>query len=155
MRARLSQVLTDSLAIIAPIGMPEPSPLAVSRMSGSTPSCSQAHIFPVRPTPDCTSSRHQQDPVPVAERAQVAQEAGRRHDVAALALDRLDEDGGDVVRVELPREEVLLDATSMQPRVHCRLVGAELAAVAIGVRDVVHVGQQRPEAGVLARLAAR
>ena len=41
---------------------------------------------------------HQQDPVPVAEGAQVAQLAGRRHDVAAFALDRLDEDGGHVVR---------------------------------------------------------
>ncbi len=52
----LSQVLMDSRAMIAPIGMPEPRPLAVSRMSGSTPSCSQAHIFPVRPTPHWTSS---------------------------------------------------------------------------------------------------
>ena len=34
----LSHVVTESLAMIAPIGMPEPRPLAVSRMSGSTPS---------------------------------------------------------------------------------------------------------------------
>src|SRR4051812_6089504 len=48
----LSQVVIDSFAIMAPIGMPDPSPLAVNRMSGSIPSCSQANILPVRPTPD-------------------------------------------------------------------------------------------------------
>jgi hypothetical protein len=36
--APLSQVSIASRAIMAPIGMPEPRPLAVSRMSGSTPS---------------------------------------------------------------------------------------------------------------------
>ena len=39
-----------------PSGMPEAMPLAVSRMSGSTPQCSTAHIFPVRPAPDWISS---------------------------------------------------------------------------------------------------
>ena len=48
--------MTDSLAMMAPIGMPLPRPFAASSTSGSTPSCSHAHIFPVRPTPHCTSS---------------------------------------------------------------------------------------------------
>ena len=42
---------------------------------------------------------HEQDAVLVAQRAQVGEPARRRHDVAALALDRLDEDRGDVARV--------------------------------------------------------
>ena len=40
----------------------------------------------------------EQDPVLVAERAQAAQERGRGRRVAALALDRLDEDRGDRIR---------------------------------------------------------
>ena len=44
--------------------------------------------------------------------------------------------------------------TSRQPRVQSGLVGAPLAAIAIGVLDVVHVRQQRAEAGVLPGLAA-
>ena len=72
----LSQVLIDSFAMMAPIGMPEPRPLAVSRMSGSTPSCSQAHIFPVRPDAALHLVGHEQDAVPVAELAQTAQIPG-------------------------------------------------------------------------------
>ena len=48
--------MTESFAIIAPSGMPLAIPLPESRMSGSTPACSIAHILPVRPIPDCTSS---------------------------------------------------------------------------------------------------
>ena len=50
------QVMTSARAIIAPTGMPEPMPFAVSRMSGSTSQCWMAHILPVRPAPDWTSS---------------------------------------------------------------------------------------------------
>ena len=49
--------MIDFFAITAPIGRPEPSPLAEVRMSGATPQCSQANILPVRPMPDCTSSK--------------------------------------------------------------------------------------------------
>ena len=89
----------------------------------------------------------------VADGAQVAEPAGGRDDVAALALDRLDEDGRHVVRVEMAREEVLLEHVEAAARAR-RLVGAPLAAVAVRVRDVVHVRQQRAEARVLAGLAA-
>ncbi len=51
----------------------------------------------------------EQDAVLVAQPAQVGEPAGGRHDVAALALDRLDEDGGDVARVGELREQHLLD----------------------------------------------
>ena len=53
----------------------------------------------------------------------------------------------------MPGEQVLLDHAEAAAGAR-RLVGAELAAVAVGERHVVHVRQQRPEAGVLARLAA-
>ena len=51
------QVITESFAIIAPSGIPLAIPLPESRMSGSTPKCSTAHILPVRPIPDWTSSQ--------------------------------------------------------------------------------------------------
>ena len=51
----------------------------------------------------------EQDAVRVAQRAQVGQPAGRRHDVAALALDRLDEDRRHVGRVGELLEQHLLD----------------------------------------------
>ena len=37
-------------------GKPEAIPLAMTRMSGSTPLCSSANQRPVRPKPVCTSS---------------------------------------------------------------------------------------------------
>ena len=121
-------------------------------MSGSTPSCSQANIFPVRPTPRLHLVRHQQDAVAVAELAEGRQIAGGRNDVAAFALDRLDEDRRHILGIEMPGEELLLDDVDA-PAVAGGLVGAELAAVAVGEGDVVHIRQQRPEAGVLAGLA--
>ena len=90
--------------------------------------------------------------MPVAELAQVAEPARRRHDVAALALHRLDEDRRDVAGIELPAEQLLLDGGDAAP-VAVVLVGAELAAVAVGEGNVMHVGEQRPEPGVLPRLA--
>src|SRR6266498_5678808 len=52
----LGQVITDSRAMQAPSGKPEAIPLAEVIISGSTPKCSIAHHFPVRPMPLCTSS---------------------------------------------------------------------------------------------------
>ena len=51
----------------------------------------------------------------------------------------------------MPREQLLDGADAAAGALVA--VGAELAAVAVAVGDVVHVRQQRPEAGVLARLA--
>jgi hypothetical protein len=42
--------------------MPLAIPLPAIRMSGSTPMCSTAHIFPVRPIPDWTSSHTRRIP---------------------------------------------------------------------------------------------
>src|SRR3989337_1486589 len=85
----LSHVLTDSRATMAPMGMPEPRPLAVRRMSGS-----------------------------------------------AFSQDRLHEDGRDVPRIHLSREEVVLqrgDAEEAALGIRLSIV----ASVAVGVRHVV------------------
>ena len=95
--------------------------------------------------------RHQQDAVFVAQGPQVAQPSGRRDDVAAFTLNRLHEDGRHVPRVEMPAEQLLDGADAAAGALVA--VGAELAAVPVRVGHVVHVRQQRPEAGVLARLA--
>ena len=49
-------------------------------------------------------------------------------------------------------EQVLLDGGDAAP-VALGLIGAELTAVAVGIGNVVHVGQQGPEPGVLPGLA--
>ncbi len=41
----------------APIGSPPPSPLATVMASGTTPSCCQAHMRPLRPMPHWISSK--------------------------------------------------------------------------------------------------
>ena len=91
-------VIFESLAIMAPSGIPLAMPLPASKMSGSTPKCSTAHIVPVRPMPDCTSSQIRVDAVPVAERAERLEPSVGRHDVAPLAQDRLDHDRGHLAR---------------------------------------------------------
>ena len=49
--------MSDFFATAMPIGKPEPRPFASVMMSGMTPKCSAANILPVRPMPDCTSSK--------------------------------------------------------------------------------------------------
>ena len=106
-------------------------------MSGSTPQCSIAHILPVRPAPDWISSAIEQDPVLVADRAQALEEAVLGDDVAALALDRLDDDRGDLVgRGELVEQDLVEPAQVLD----------------LAVRRVEDARQQRPEAGVVLRL---
>src|SRR2546426_723930 len=53
-RILLNRIAAGSTA--APIGRPPPSDLAIVKMSGTASECSIAHIFPVRPSPDWTSS---------------------------------------------------------------------------------------------------
>ena len=49
--------MTSAPPVTPASGSPPPIDLPKTVMSGSTPSyCSIAHIVPVRPTPDCTSS---------------------------------------------------------------------------------------------------
>src|SRR5207244_1129506 len=82
------------------------------------------------------------------------QRPGRRHDVAALALDRLHEHRGDALRVQPLGEQVVLDGR-YAPHGARGLGVAEVAVVAIAVGHVVHLGEERREAGALDRLAGR
>ena len=59
--------------------------------------------------PDCTSSAMSSMPCLLRQLAQPLVELRRRHDVAALALDRLDEHGGDLVGRDEVDEDLVLD----------------------------------------------
>ena len=89
--------------------MPEAMPLAMAMMSGLTPACSIANILPVRPMPDCTSSTTSRMPCSSVKLAQPLEELRRRHDVAALALNRLDDDRRHFVRRHQVHEQLVLD----------------------------------------------
>ena len=117
--------------------MPEAIPLADSRMSGSTPQWSTAHIVPVRPAPDWISSATSRIPW----RSQISRRPCRKpssgDDVAALALDRLDDDRGDLVgRDELVEQDLVEPAQILD----------------LAVRRVEDARQERPEPGVVLRL---
>ena len=76
-------------------------PFAVTIRSGTMPNCSEANMVPVRAKPVCTSSAMKTTPFargPVGERGQ---EAVGRDDEAALALDRLDDERGEVGGADL------------------------------------------------------
>ena len=60
------QSMTSARAAVTPSGRPEAMPLAIDRMSGFRPKCSDANILPVRPMPDCTSSTTSRMPCFVA-----------------------------------------------------------------------------------------
>ena len=106
-------------------------------MSGLTPQCSTAHILPGPTRARLDLVGDEQDPVPVADLAQTLEEAVLRDDVAALALDRLDDDRRDLVgRSELVEQDLVEPAQVLDP----------------AVRRVEHAGQQRPEPRVVLRL---
>ena len=88
----LGQSITEARATIAPSGSPLAIPLARHTMSPATPQCSEANILPVRPIPLCTSSKTSSTPCSSHSSPQTGKELRRRHDVAPLPLDRLDED---------------------------------------------------------------
>ena len=67
--------------------------------SGRRPKCSCAHILPVIPKPVWTSSRMKKTSCSRALRSRPCRNSRAEVVVAALALDRLHDDGGDVVGV--------------------------------------------------------
>ena len=103
------QVITSARARVTPSGRPDAMPFAIVTMSASRPKCSHANILPVRPMPDCTSSAISSMPCLRRQLAQPLMKLRRRHDVAALALDRLDEHGGDLVGRDEVHEDLILD----------------------------------------------
>ena len=108
-------------------------PFAVSRMSGSTSQCWIAHILPGAPGAGLDLVGDEQDPVAVAQLAQARQEVVLGDDVAALALDRLDDDRGELVGRHQALEDALL----------------ELVEALVAERHVVDAGEHRAEVGVV------
>src|SRR5213076_845897 len=79
---------------------------------------------------------------------------GRRHDIPALALDRLDEDRGHAVGRDLLREQLLLDPRHAAHRAGI-LAAAVFAAIAVAVRDVMYLKQEWRKAGAVHGLTGR
>ncbi len=91
--------MTSSRARNADTGSkPPPSALPSTSPSGRTPAWSHASSRPVRPRPVCTSSAMNSTLRSRHSRAHRREIAVGRHDDAALALDRLDEERGGVRR---------------------------------------------------------
>ena len=72
------------------MGRPPARGFASVRMSGTTPECWNANIFPVRPRPHWISSKTSSAPRSRQIASQALQELRRRRPDPALALDRLD-----------------------------------------------------------------
>ena len=75
--------------------------------------------------------RHEHDAVRRRERAQPLEELIRRHDVPALALDRLDDDGGDLVGRHEVHEDLVVEEVEALGGARLRLE-ADRTAVAVG-----------------------
>ena len=139
-------VIRSSCAIIAPSGMPLAIPLPARRMSGSTPKCSTAHIFPVRPIPDCTSSQTSRIPCRSQRSRRAREPAVGRHDVATLAEDRLHDDRRHLGRGDEPLHQEALDVVIVGEPLGSR-AGREPDVAAVAVVGVQHARQQRTEPG--------
>ena len=95
----------------------------------------------------------QQDAVLVADAAQFLHEDGGGDDVAAFALDRLDEDGGYLFGRKRGLEELLFDvARAAQREGFFFLRAAATAAIGVGIADVGYSGHERRKAAALLRL---
>ena len=96
-------------------GKPPASDFAMVMMSGSTPEFSMPNILPVRAKPVCTSSAMSRIPCWSQILRSAFEKFGRRGMETALALHRLDDDRGDVDRVDVGAEEIV-DGASANPR---------------------------------------
>ncbi len=95
--------------------------------------------------------RDHQDAVAVAQRAQPRQEARRRDDVAALALDRLDEHRRHLARRHGAREQDVLDVVEHRAPL---VLAREKRAIGVGVRHE-RDARHRREKALLLRVLAR
>ena len=96
--------------------------------------------FPGSPGAGLDLVGDEQDAVLVAQLAEALHEAVFGDDVAALALDRLEEDRRDLVGRDQPAEEHLVEPAEV---------------LDLAERRVVDAGQERVEAGVVLRLRRR
>ena len=117
-------------------------PLAVVIRSGTTPSCSQANQSPVRQKPDWISSAMKTMPCSRQNSASAAMNPSGGHDEAALALDRLEDHGGDVVLADLGVDQGL----DRLERLGLARLRAARPAQRVGHRHPVDLARERAEA---------
>ena len=87
------QFMISARAMMALNGRPLAIPLADGENIGRDHvKCSAAHILPVRPMPDWTSSKTSRMPCFLARQLQLPEKILGRNNVAAFALDRFDHD---------------------------------------------------------------
>ena len=134
--------------VTAASGNPPAIPLAVTIRSGTTSNNSDANMAPVRANPVCISSAMKTTSLARHHSAKCRQEPIGRNDESALALDRFDDDRGQVGRPDLLVDHVDGAARS-ELAVHQLVV-----AVRIGQRRAIDLGRKRPET-VLVRHALR
>src|SRR5207249_9279455 len=95
---------------------------------------------------------HEEDPVSARQLPQALQELVRGDQVSTLALNRLDDDGGDFVGGDQVQKELVFDELeTFRPT---RFGGqTEPTAVAVGKGSVKDAGHERSEPSTLGRLA--
>ena len=147
------QLMISARATVADRGMPLAIPLASVTISGDgIEVLGREHLSgPAHPALDLIED--QQDVMPLCERLQFLKKALGRNDIPALALDGLDENGGDFVGGNnVPNQDIF----DVPHTFEAAGVGstAELAAIAIRVRRMMDARHQRAEALLLNVLAA-
>ena len=98
--------MTDSFAIIAPMGIPEPRPLAVSSI-GFDPKVVGSPHFAGSTDAGLNLVEDQADAVCVTDLSKFLDETLRRDDVAAFPKHWFQDDRRDVLRRTVPTEEVV------------------------------------------------
>ena len=103
------QSITLPRAIIALSGMPDAIPFAVQMISGSIPACSDSPPFAGAAHAGLHFVRDEQYSVFAADALQALQEFRRRRQIAAFALNRLDEDSGDFFGIDAAAEQFVFE----------------------------------------------
>ena len=131
----------------APIGItPPPRPLPRQMRSGLDAEPLDGQERAGAPAPGLDLVGAQQPVVLPAQRLQRREEGRRRLDDSARPEDRLDDDAGDVGRVDRVEEQVVADVVDGRVTGAARPRLPEGAAVGVGIRHVHEAGHDGPDA---------
>ena len=109
MPALSTESMISAFPVTAPRGKPAASDLAVTTISGSTPKCSKANIFPVRPNPVWISSTMNTIPWSLQIFCSFAEVFFGGNDEPPFPLNGLNDNRGDGFSCRVQVEELLLD----------------------------------------------